>query len=332
MRLFFLFFLIAFFPLITWAGGSNPAYSVAAIPAALLKNANAVKRMEELKFTIRRTNDASIYHKYAITILNVKGDRAANVVEWYDKLRKIDYIDGVLYDAAGNKIKSLKKSDVSDLSGTDEGSLADDNRVKAHNFYHRTYPYTVEYEMKIDLKYTMFFPTWLPIDSELMSVESSRFKIVCPYGNEVRFKAFNYNSQPLIETNGGYKIYSWQVSNVAAVIDEYGSPAWNEMTPNVVSAPVEFGVEEYKGNMKTWNDFGKFIFELKKGRDVLPDDVKKTVHELTDAITDIKQKIAILYKYLQHNTRYISIQLGVGGWQPFDAGYVAGKKFGIVKH
>jgi Domain of Unknown Function with PDB structure (DUF3857)/Transglutaminase-like superfamily len=326
----FLLLLIICFSQVAVQAGEG-YYPVSAIPANLLKKANVVKRYEEVKFTVKTVGKAAEYHKYILTILNEKGDKFAQVVESYDKLRSIDYIDGTLYDAAGKKIKSLKKADISDLSGSDEGSLADDNRIKAHNFYHRTYPYTVEYEIKVDIDYTMFFPTWLPVDYELMAVEESRFSIVCPDDFGIRFKAFNYKEQPIETKAGDTKTYSWQLKNFEATQDEYASPEWMEITPCVYTGPVDFGLKDYSGRMDTWNNFGKFFNELKSGRDVLPEPIRQKVHQLTDGVSNEKDKIAKLYKFMQDNTRYISIQLGVGGWQPFDAAYVAEKKFGDCK-
>ncbi|HMI62933.1 MAG TPA: hypothetical protein VK518_18575, partial [Puia sp.] len=44
-----------------------------------------------------------------------------------------------------------------------------------------------------------------------------------------------------------------------------------------------------------------------------------------------KEKVRILYEFMQQNTHYISVQLGIGGWQPFDAKYVAERKYGDCK-
>ena len=68
------------------------------------------------------------------------------------------------------------------------------------------------------------------------------------------------------------------------------------------------------------------MFDLKSNRDALPANIKQKVHELTDHVNNTNEKIKLLYEYTQQNTRYISIQLGVGGWQPFDAKFVAEKK------
>jgi hypothetical protein len=67
------------------------------------------------------------------------------------------------------------------------------------------------------------------------------------------------------------------------------------------------------------------------GRDILPEDVRRQVHALTDTITDRRRKVYALYQFLQQNTHYISIQLGIGGWQPFPAEYVATRKYGDCK-
>ena len=99
----------------------------------------------------------------------------------------------------------------------------------------------------------------------------------------------------------------------------------------VIFGPTDFQMDDYKGNMSTWKDFGKFIYDLKKGRDQLPENIKQTVHAIADKIIDPKEKISSLYKFMQDNTRYISIQLGIGGWQPFPASDVATKRYGDCK-
>ncbi|HEY1870446.1 MAG TPA: transglutaminase domain-containing protein, partial [Chitinophagaceae bacterium] len=121
------------------------------------------------------------------------------------------------------------------------------------------------------------------------------------------------------------------VKNLTTKKREVFQPSWREIMPSVLLAPSSFGVGNYEGNMDTWQNYGKFINDLRSGRDVLPDDIKQKVHTLTDNVKDPHEKINILYNYLQQNSRYVSVQLGVGGWQPFDAKYVATNKYGDCK-
>lgn len=313
-----------------WAGEGE--YAVSNISPELLKKANAVLRVEELNFEIINSGKAVFKNHYVITVLNENGDNWAQFYEYYDKHRKIEFIEGILYDASGKQLKKIKAKDVEDLSGVSDGSLMDDNRYKRHNFYNRVYPYTIEYTVWIDYNSTLFFPMWAPQGNEKISVEHSSVTIVSPADYQFRYKTFNYTGEP-VKTLGknNQLITTWSVKNLISIEKELFSPLWHEMATLIIFGPGDFEIDDYKGNMASWLDFGKFVQSLKQGKDVLPDNIRQKVHELADGVTDVKKKISILYEYLQKNTRYISIQLGIGGWQPFDAKYVATKSYGDCK-
>src|SRR5688500_9146264 len=105
IRYSFIFF-SCFFSLAAFS--CNPDYSVATLSKDLTKNANAVKRMEEVRFEIISTGETVLYQKYALTILNEAGDKYAQFAQFYDKLISIRSIEGSLYDAQGKLLKKLK--------------------------------------------------------------------------------------------------------------------------------------------------------------------------------------------------------------------------------
>lgn len=321
------FFLLFFFSPNLFAQNNYP---ISAIAPALLKDAHVVKRLEEIRYEIKSLTDAVYTHKFALTILDEAGEDAAALVVYYTKLQKVGSIEGALYDAEGKQLRKVKNKDISDLSGTHD-NLYDDYRVKEFDFHYRGFPYTVEYEVEEDFNHTFYFPDWEPQDNEHLSVEKSSYTFVAPASYALRYKAYNYKTEPVVTTQKDKKAMRWEVSNLSAITRPFASPSWRELTPMVFLAPSDFEMEGYKGNANSWTDFGKFVYSLYEGRDKLPDAVLQKVAALTTGISNPKEKVAKLYEYMQRNTRYISIQLGIGGFQPFDATYVAQKGYGDCK-
>jgi hypothetical protein len=306
-------------------------YAVSRIAPHLLKNANAVLRLEEMRLEINSTRETVLKNHYVITILNEAGEEWAEFFEHYDKHREINSVEGVLYDASGKQLKKVKKKDLEDLSGVSDISLMDDNRIKRHNFYHKVYPYTIEYYVEITNKETLFFPRWAPQADENISVEKSTMSIECNAEYKFRYKAFQYKGEPVITQQKNRTITTWTARDMPSIKREPFAPMWHELTTVVIFGPSDFQMDDYKGNMSSWQDFGKFVHTLKQGRDQLPDNVKQAVRKINSETTDPKEKIARLYQFMQKATRYISIQLGIGGWQPFDANFVASKGYGDCK-
>lgn len=305
-------------------------YNVALINDSLKENAIAVTRFEEIKVIIKSPTKAIIKNKYAITILNEAGDKYAVYHNYYSKSESLSSISGQLYDATGKEIKSVKKKDIGDISLNNDGSLMTDTRYKYHNFYCTQYPYTVAYEDEQEVDGTFFLPSWHPINLEC-GIEVSSFIVETPADFLLKYKQIAYSKKPEITTVDKKNIYYWQIKNVAPVVSEPYQPRWDEINPAVYIAAANFEIENIKGEMTTWQSLGVFFNTLNSGRQELPDNVKQDIHALVDKITDPKEKIKILYEYLQKNTRYISVQLGIGGIQTFDAKYVATKKYGDCK-
>lgn len=307
-------------------------YDVAQLPANLSEKASTVVRYNEKKLLIKNEGSAIIKHKYAYTILNVGGSKHSGFSQHYDKLISVSDVTGTLYDASGKKIRSLKKNEVRDISNTSEISLAEDNRLKVHNFSHTTYPYTVEYEFEEEMKGIFYLPGWSPIFDENVAVEKSILIVETPKDYVLRYKQMNLPTQgPKIAEEKNIKTYTWELSNAPAVTDEIYTSTWRDITPTVLLAPASFEIQKYSGTMNNWKELGLFMNKLNNNRDQLPPNIKQKVHELTDQLSSTNEKITVLYKYLQQNTRYISIQLGLGGWQTFDANFVATNGYGDCK-
>ncbi|MBN8838406.1 MAG: DUF3857 domain-containing transglutaminase family protein [Sphingobacteriia bacterium] len=321
-------FLVSFicFPFVSVAQN----YAVSLIPDSLKENANAVKRFEETYITIKSIGKAIVKHTVAYTVLNESGDNVVRYENYYDKFHTITDISGKLFDANGKLLKSIKKKEVSDLAMKDDESLISDARLKRFSFFNRSYPYTVEFEEEELLDGLAFLPRWAPVDDENISVQQSRLVVETPLEYKFRYKQFNYDKEPKINSNKTI-VYTWEISNKKAFAFEPFQPPLHEITPFVYLAPNEFEFGGYKGSMETWLDLGKYMNQLKANRDELPINVKQDIHKLVDHVPAIEDKVTLLYQYLQKNSRYISIQLGIGGWQPFEAKYVAEKKYGDCK-
>lgn len=324
-------------------------YPVSQIPKELFKNANAVLRVDENQFTIISPGKATYKSTWAITILNKNGDHYATQYFGYDKLKTITSLKAALYNAFGEEVKRLKKNEISDQSAISSFSLYEDNRVKIVEFVHNEYPYTVEFEIEETYNGLLYYPGWFPFNSDDIAVQSSRYQVFVPKGMKLRYKEFNLSStqneqsteasETSYKENNGVKIqegesqtiYTWQINNMPVIEYEPYSPKSREQVPCVYLAPSEFEMEGYKGNMDTWKNFGGWIKQLNENKDVLPPATVAQVKALTQDAPNDEEKIRRVYKYLQEKTRYVSIQLGIGGWQPFDATYVDQKSYGDCK-
>ncbi|MCF2445481.1 DUF3857 domain-containing transglutaminase family protein [Dyadobacter sp. CY345] len=310
-------------------------FSVSKIPLELLKDANAVIRLDEETFEILSKSEAKQRNRLVVTILNEKGeDTYSEMMVRHDKFTKITDLAANIYDADGKLIRKIKSSDIKEFGYGIVGNDITDARFKVVDFGRKSYPYPYSIELSYDTRdrNMMSYPSWVPTNNGRSSIEYSSFKIKTPIGFTFRYKEYN-GASPVKKTfdTDGLPLYEWTMRN-HAVLDKTPYPLpENEFLPRVLTAPVAFEIQEYSGVLNNWEDFSKFYYTLNKDRDQMP---AETIAEIKSVVKDARtdrEKVLLLYKWLQARSRYVSIQLGIGGWQTIDAMTVAAKGYGDCK-
>ncbi|HVW95123.1 MAG TPA: DUF3857 domain-containing protein [Mucilaginibacter sp.] len=307
-------------------------YDASLISKDLLSYASSVVRNEEITVEIKDLDNAIYHVKRAITVLNKNGDEDARIVIYHDKSEVIKGVRGVVYDQFGKQIDKFSESKFDDVS-VGSGSLFDSERAEHYLPAVTQYPYTIVYEYEEKLKQTLNLPSWTPNEDEGIAVEKSSYTFICKPDFKIKYRERNLPSGVVSNiTKDGLKTYSWQVSNLKALRHEPFSPYYQKYISSVSIAPEKFIYYGINGAYQNWNDLGKWIEnKLMANRQDLPFQTVEYVKELTQNITDPKLKAKKIYEYMQSKTHYISVQVGIGGFQPFLASDVDQQNYGDCK-
>ncbi len=312
------------------AGGAAPKYAVAELPAVLRENAHAVVRRQDELLTVKSVSRTVETVLRATTILDEAGSRWASELVYYSQLNHINYFRGAVYDANGRQLRQLRGQDIRDISLSDGFSLATDARGRVADLSQPTYPYTVEFEYEVVSDNPLFYSTWRPQPVEQLSVEQATFRVLMPAAMALRYQESHLPAGTTPAARGA-GAYAWEVHNLPAREEEPDGPSVAELTPTVFTAPAQFEVEGHAGQLNSWADLSRWTYELNAGRAELPPALVTGMQALVQGEADERARIQKVYKFLQANTRYISVQLGLGGWQTFPAASVAANGYGDCK-
>lgn len=305
-------------------------YAVDKIPPELLKGVNSVVRYDAEEFDVKNKGKAVDRVRYAVTILNANAKDEGVLVDNYDKFLKIRRISGKIYDANGKVIRKLRKSDTKDYAADEGISLYQDDRIRVATLYNDNYPYTVEYDYEIEYNGLINWPEWQPMGTN-QSVQSSVFQVDVAPGIHMRYKEVGLTVKPRIMKDGSDVTYQWKLTDQGKRdVEDNGPPDYLQL-PHLLTAPDAFEIANTQGNMGTWKSFGAWYEKLIQGKQSLPQKIVQKVKSLVAGVSDPAKKADILYHYMQSNTHYVSVQLGIGGWEPYDATYVAQHGYGDCK-
>ena len=227
-------------------------------------------------------------------------------------------------------MRSVRKDEIQDYAAV-EGGISD-TRYRRMEVQYTEYPYLLKVELDMRLSGLVFIShlDWM-LQGYNQSVLDAQYVLRLPPGMELPYQVLNSEMLPVKEQDGEEMVWTFRLQNLPAIQPEAYSPPASKILPQVLIFPENIVIEEYQGDLSTWKGFGSFVHQLYQDRQQLPDALKAEVQAIRAKTNNNQERIEALYRLMQERMRYVSIQLGLGGWQPFAADFVEENRFGDCK-
>lgn len=317
---------------VSWASppalAQSPAFAVTPDALLLADGAPTLVRLYETEYDVESPGRAVTRVRFVMTAFSPAGRETVGTLRVvHGGFRHLRRFEGTLRDANGTVVRTLGRRD-----GEDRilGSLYEDLRLRSAELYGDAYPFTVEWSYEIEHRGVLGWPAWRP-QPEGRPLEASSFTLRVPTGTLVRARTRDVTDGNVARDVRGRDLYTWRIERRGAVQPEPFGPPWWEQLPELRLGTDRFEIGGAPGRLDSWAEFGAWYGGLSDGRQRLPEAARAEVHRLIEGADTDREKARRLYRHLQETTRYVSIQLGLGGWQPFDAAYVFERRYGDCK-
>ncbi|MBS7231823.1 DUF3857 domain-containing protein [Flavobacterium psychroterrae] len=311
------FFALFFFLITLISSAQKSELAVTAIADSLKENANSIVRFDQTDISILSQRSLNTKNHRVVTVLNEKGFDATQAYEYYDKSTSVKNIEAIVYDAFGKEIKRIKRKDFKDQSVVGGSTLFSDSRIIYLDYTAISYPFTVEFTSEVQTSSTAFLPNWMPLRGFNTSIEKSVLNLIYPSDLGFKKKEFQFsgfNIKKGLDTNTQL---SYVATNILAQKKEDYSPSYKDLFPKVMMGLERFHLEGVDGKATNWIDFGKWYSEkILAGTTDLSEETKTKIKAVVGDEKDPVKKAKLVYDFVQKKSRYVSIQVGIGGWKP----------------
>ncbi len=305
--------------------------SFLSLDSTLKENSNSVIREELVTVDVTKSDQMITSTSKTITVLNDNGDDEVASYLFYDDQTVVKNIELYIYDAFGKEIEHYKQRDFEDVSVADGFSLYTDNRRLYVAHVPKSYPYTATFITEVKTNTTAFLPRWYPINGYASSTEKSVYKLLFDPQNKPNIRKSNIDGYD-IKIDESVSEITCTATMLPAIAYENHAPSFFSFAPRVMFALNTFSLKGVKGDGASWSEFGSWMdSQLLQGTEELPVETISEINNLVTAeMTDI-EKARVVYQYLQDKVRYISVQIGIGGWKPMLASEVDRLSYGDCK-
>jgi hypothetical protein len=312
-----------------FAGSDAPQWMHALVSAPLPihdEKTDAVKLYSEINVSVQSADRLKRTVRVAYKILRPTGRRYGEIVVPFNSSEKVSNLRGWCIPAQGKDYEVKEKEGLEVAIPKIEGSeLVSDVKAKLLTIPAADPGNIVGYEYDVEEHPLVLQEIW-DFQSEIPTRES-HFSLQLPTGWGHKASWLNY---PEVKPNESGSQLQWAVSDLKAIRPEEDMPPLQGLVGLMV---VSFFPQGGPGNrgFTNWQQMGQWYLDLTNGRTDASPEIKQKVAGLTASAPTQLEKMRAIAQFVQHDIRYVAIELGIGGWQPHAAPEVFAHRYGDCK-
>jgi hypothetical protein len=310
--------------------GDAPAWMHAVVSAPLPvhdEKTDAVLLYSEHSVNVQSLDKIKLRVRVVYKILRPSGREYGVAAIFFNPQRKITALRGWCIPAQGKdyEVKDKEAIEVS-LPRIAGSELISDVKDKVLQIPAADPGNVVGYEYEAEERPMVLQHVW-GLQQEIPGREL-HYSLQLPSGWEFKASWINYAERKPTQT--GPNQWEWVVSDVKGIRKEEEMPPIVGVAGQMVVSFFPPGGAALNG-FANWSEMGKWYSNLTSGRRDPSPEIARQVATLAASSTTPLEKMKALAHFVQHDIRYVAIELGIGGWQPHPAADVFTHHYGDCK-
>jgi hypothetical protein len=287
---------------------------------------NAVLLYSETNVTVLSTDKVRTHIREAYKILRPEGRQRGIVQVVFYPGRKITSLHAWCIPAQG-KDYEVKDKDAVDQSATEGFEVFSDVKNRFLRIPASDPGSIVGYEYEIEEQPYFLQDIWAFQGRD--PVRESHYSLQIPAGWV--FKASWLGHPEVKPDEAGGNTLQWAIKDVQEIRYEPEMPPLTGVAGKMIVSFFPEGGTSRKNEFASWDGMGSWYVNLTSDRMDASDGIKQEVATLTAGKTTLLPKMQAIAKFMQHDIRYVEINLGIGGFQPHSSPDVFAHRYGDCK-
>lgn len=265
---------------------------------------------------------ATVTSEFQITILSPAGKDFGQILEGENRYFKIKSLEYRLLGPKGKPIQKLEKKDLTKACGFGaDYILYTDLCSYFGEIACPSYPAVIQGEITEEYDNASHL-TAPPLEYEGASITNAELSIAFDNDQPIAWKLYGLDTQPEITPGPKRTSVVWKFSNLPLDPEIEWLPPDEFNKPCLKFATDYFELEHFRVEGRTWQNLGIWYNQMAASQ-YLPSETASVKGTLEDA-----RKI---FLELTRSTRYVAVEVGLSGIQPYSAQSVASKGYGDCK-